>query len=91
MEVSAEVRWSGLGGLTKAGKSSLVGGEAHPTEYGLAGGAGALGQGAHVQGAPSVQSLQVGPRVGVRKAGISGSTHAALFSALGWPRAEPPV
>ena len=86
--VSAEVRWSGRGGLTKAGKSSLVGSEAHPTEYGLAGGVGALGQGAYVQGTPSVQSSQVGPRVGVRKAGISGCTHASLFPALGQPLAE---
>ena len=85
MEVSTEVRWSRRGGLTKAGKSRLVGGEAHPAEYGLAGGAGALGQGAYVQGAPSVQSSQVGPRMGVRKAGTSGSTHASLFPALGWP------
>lgn len=61
-------------GLTKAGKSSLVGAEVHPTEYGLAGGVGALRQGAQVQGSPSVQSLQVGPGVGTRMAGISGSS-----------------
>ena len=85
MEVSAEVRWIGQGGLTKAGKSSLVGGEAHPAEYVLAGGEGALGQLAYVQGAPSVQSSQVGPRVGKRKAGTSGSAHASLFPALGRP------
>lgn len=66
----------GKGALTKAGKSSLVGGEAHPTKYGLAGGARAQGPGAHVQGAPSAQSSQVGPGVGVRKPAISGSTHA---------------
>lgn len=63
--------------LTKAGKSSLVGTEAHPTEYGLAGGVGTPGQGAQVQGSPSVQSLQVDPGwgKGVRKAEISGNTH----------------
>lgn len=66
----------GKGALTKAGKSSLVGGEAHPTKYGLAGGARARGLGAQVQGAPSVQSSQVGPGGGVRKPAISGSTHA---------------
>ena len=70
--------------LTSAGTKPW----AQPTGWGrggLAGGAGALGQGAYVQGAPSVQSSQVGPRMGVRKAGTSGSTHASLFPALGWP------
>lgn len=70
------------GELTKAGKSSVVGAEAHPTHYGLAGGVGVLGQGAQVQGSPSVQSLQVGPGwgTGVRKAGTSGHTHTHTHS-----------
>lgn len=74
-------------GLTKAGESSLVGAEAHPTEYGLAGGAEALGQGAQLQHSPSVQSSQVGPGVGRGRQGSQGARTLLTFlpsASLGW-------